>query len=98
MEIYHQDQWGTVCDQDWGISDARVICRQLGYLSATHALTNAQFGRGTGPVLLNNVDCYGYEARIDECNHRGLYAGDCSGSTGAGVKCAIHEESLPGRH
>ena len=31
VELCVSGQWKTVCDNNWSMNEARVVCRQLGY-------------------------------------------------------------------
>uniref|UniRef100_A0A3P9BKP6 SRCR domain-containing protein n=1 Tax=Maylandia zebra TaxID=106582 RepID=A0A3P9BKP6_9CICH len=87
VEIFHSGQWGTVCDDAWGLVDAQVVCRQLGCGRVFSALTNAQFGQGSGPIWLDDVACSGNESKLSECQHRGFGSHNCAHSEDAGVVC-----------
>ena len=71
VEIFYNTEWGTVCDDNWDLNDANVVCRQLGLGDATEALLEAYFGEGKGNILLDEVACSGTETDLTECDHSG---------------------------
>uniref|UniRef100_A0A8C3CUR0 SRCR domain-containing protein n=1 Tax=Cairina moschata TaxID=8855 RepID=A0A8C3CUR0_CAIMO len=87
LEILHNGSWGTVCDDDWDIVDANVVCRQLGCGHAIALPAPMTFGQGSGPIFLDNVDCKGQEARLADCFHLGWGRHNCGHHEDAGVVC-----------
>ena len=87
VEIFHNNTWGTVCDDFWDINDARVICRQLGYPDAIIAPGSARFGTGSGQIWLDDVNCQGNETSILYCGHRGWGINNCRHYEDASVVC-----------
>jgi hypothetical protein len=65
---YHSGQWGTVCQDYWGMDDAKVACRQLGF---TKTVGYWYEGRGTGKVWLWKMQCTGTETSLASCTHNG---------------------------
>uniref|UniRef100_A0A8C8ANI3 Soluble scavenger receptor cysteine-rich domain-containing protein SSC5D n=1 Tax=Otus sunia TaxID=257818 RepID=A0A8C8ANI3_9STRI len=83
VEVFHNDKWGTVCDDNWDFADAKVVCQQLDCGMVVSAPRRAHFGEGQGPIWLNDVHCLGTEAALSECRTKGW------GSRGhAGVMCS----------
>ena len=88
MELLINGTWGTVCDDEWDLQDANVVCRQLGFGSAVTAVKSAAFGKGLGKIWMNKVRCKGDESALTQCAHNGLGKGNCSHRKDAGVICA----------
>ena len=50
VEVKINDQWGAVCDENWSLADAEVICRQLGYSRALRSIQHSYFNPSNGQL------------------------------------------------
>ncbi|XP_027030564.1 lysyl oxidase homolog 2A [Tachysurus fulvidraco] len=94
VEVYYGGSWGTVCDDDFDLNAAQVVCRQLGFLGAVSWVPSAKYGKGEGPIWLDNVHCIGKEASISDCQSNGFGVSDCKHSEDVGVVCT--QKRIPG--
>lgn len=86
VEVYHDGQWGTVCDDWWDSSEAGVVCRYLGYTEG-EAMRKGYYGPGEGPIWLDSIDCEGEEKTLGDCWHDTWGRTDCSHREDSGVIC-----------
>ncbi|KAM9305748.1 LOW QUALITY PROTEIN: macrophage receptor MARCO-like [Gastrophryne carolinensis] len=83
VEIKYMSEWGTICDDNWDINDAKVVCRMLGYTRAVAAYTAAG---GAGQIMLDDVNCSGSETSILNCEKKAWKDHNCNHSEDAGVE------------
>ncbi|KAL1275610.1 hypothetical protein QQF64_035233 [Cirrhinus molitorella] len=88
LEVYHNAVWGSVCDDQWDISDAQVVCRQLGCGAALRTDGNLTFVAGEGVVWINKVECRGNEIHLWDCPFSLNNHTDCSHKKHVRLTCA----------
>ncbi|XP_032346451.1 scavenger receptor cysteine-rich domain-containing protein SCART1 isoform X3 [Camelus ferus] len=66
--VQHKGEWGHVCNQEWTLKEASVVCRQLG---CGHAVGAPKYVPLPGEVVqpwLHNVSCRGDESSLWGCS------------------------------
>ncbi|XP_058475415.1 deleted in malignant brain tumors 1 protein-like isoform X1 [Solea solea] len=88
VELWSRGTWGTVCDDQWDMKDADVVCAQLGCGYALNVTgQGGLFPAGRGPIHLDELNCTGKEENLWDC----LAAedeSDCGHKEDAGVICS----------
>jgi len=88
VEVFHDDKWGTVCGDEWGIEEAMTVCRQLNLGYASDAVTQSNFSETDLEVIMSGVKCRVDEISIYNCEHDEWENATCSSKKkSAGVIC-----------
>ena len=83
--MYYNGRWGTVCINEWDDKYADLVCAQLGFGSSNEL---ADFGPGTGSVLLEIFTCSFNDKVLASCGHYGVdIRVQCNHNRDIGVKC-----------
>ena len=59
----------------------------LGLGRALDAPSDARFGKGSGSIFLDEVQCQGTEIDIERCDHDGIGVHNCAHNEDASVIC-----------
>jgi hypothetical protein len=97
VEVEHNGQWGTVCDDGWDRRDVAVVCRELncGAVIQTPRGASYQPPASEQRVLIQGVDCNGTEDTLAQCELN-YDVFDCSHEEDAGAQCESKYERLKG--
>ena len=100
VELFLNGTWGTICGNDWGIEDANVICRMMGFTRGawgTHCCSWYSGLSAPDQIWLDRVGCVGDETSIAECRHGGWGSHNCDHSEDIGVVCKYTPPPTPGK-
>ena len=76
-------EWGSICDNGWDDTTAKVACRQLGFAKGSKVVGVVE---SSGPILMDAVSCTGKETDLGHCFYR-WRDHDCTHF--AGVECVV---------
>lgn len=84
----YANTWRPICSSDFSLSDAHVVCQQLGFAGASSITTRTAFGSPSVTSGLKNLKCSGYESSIFDCPGATPYNDVSCFSSYAGVYCS----------
>ncbi|KAM7114821.1 scavenger receptor cysteine-rich type 1 protein M130 isoform 1-T1 [Molossus nigricans] len=89
VEVKVQEEWGTVCSNDWDMEEVSVVCRQLGCPTVIKATGWTNSSAGSGRIWMDHVSCRGNESALWDCKHDGWGKhNNCTHLQDAGVTCS----------
>ncbi|XP_066599757.1 uncharacterized protein teq isoform X5 [Prorops nasuta] len=101
VEVKILGVWGQVCDDNFGIINADVICKELGYvLGALEVRPGGYYGNMDPPTrfMVDQLKCRGNETSLRECDFEGWGVHNCQPEEAVGVVCKTAVDSCQEGH
>lgn len=94
LQVYKDDEWGTVCNFGWTIESAALACQQMGwvlnpedwYLQPSELPPAGQ----NDPIIMSNVRCGPLDTDIRKCKFaegKDKFLNSCKHEDDVGLKC-----------
>uniref|UniRef100_A0A8C9SK53 SRCR domain-containing protein n=1 Tax=Scleropages formosus TaxID=113540 RepID=A0A8C9SK53_SCLFO len=92
VQLRYKGKWGTVCNASWDMRASDVLCHQL---KCGHAVGQAWFGEGSGPIWPDVFQCHGNETQLSQCAVSPWSRAACSHGQDVGVICSALSTYMP---
>ncbi|XP_017028294.1 uncharacterized protein teq isoform X2 [Drosophila kikkawai] len=101
IEVKANGQWGYVCDDKFGLKDADVVCRELGFPMGAQEVRGSSFYAPPNQdfnYVMDEVECRGNETKLSECPFKGWGVHNCGVDEVAGVICKVPVMKCPNNY
>ncbi|XP_023031907.1 uncharacterized protein LOC6643128 isoform X2 [Drosophila willistoni] len=101
VEVKVNGQWGYVCDDKFGLRDADVVCRELGYkMGAQEVRGNSYYAPPDRNFnyMMDKVECQGNETMLKDCQFKGWGIHNCGVDEVVGVVCKVPVLKCPNNY
>ncbi|KAH8380510.1 hypothetical protein KR009_011156, partial [Drosophila setifemur] len=101
IEVKANGQWCYVCDDKFGLKDADVVCRELGFhMGAQEVRGNSFYAPASQDFnyVMDEVECRGNETNLKDCSFKGWGVHNCGVDEVAGVICKVPVMKCPNNY
>ncbi|XP_067432530.1 scavenger receptor cysteine-rich type 1 protein M130-like isoform X3 [Thunnus thynnus] len=95
LEVKSEQSWSSVCEADFNLQDAEVVCRELG-CGAPLVLQGALYGEVEAPMWTKEFQCGGHESALLDCGRSDSARSTCSLCKAVGLTCSEHVRLVGG--